>query len=107
MSHAVTLPPSFRLKDTNSNFHYTFDDLRGSKGTLIMFLSNQCPHVLHALPEILMIAADYRVQGLGIIAINSNQPFMNSGESPEMSSEFAFRNSIDFPYLLDDAKEAA
>jgi hypothetical protein len=32
---------------------------------------------------------------------------MNSGESPEMSSEFAFRNSIDFPYLLDDAKEAA
>ena len=101
---AIMQSPPFRLKDTNSNFHYAIDDLRGSKGTLIMFLSNTCPLVLHVLPEILMIAADYRVQGLGIIAINSCG---GPAESPQMMAEFAFRHSFDFPYLYDDSYEAA
>ena len=67
-----TAAPQFRLKDTNSNFYYSFEDLKGSKGTLVMFICNHCPYVIHALPEILMIANDYRVQGIGIIAISSN-----------------------------------
>jgi peroxiredoxin len=100
MPHAVTQPPTFRLKDTNSNFYYTFNDLKGSKGTLLMFLSANCPQVNHVIPEILMIAADYRVQGLGIIAIGSNH-------SSEVMTEFAFKYSFDFPFLHDEANEAA
>lgn len=101
------IPPAFRLKDTNSNFFYSFDDLRGNKGTLVMFICNHCPFVLHALPELLMIAADYRVQGLGIIAISSNDADKNPLDAPDMMAEFAFRNSFDFPYLYDQSQEVA
>ena len=66
------LAPQFRLRDANSNFYYSLEDLKGKKGTLVIFISNNCPHVLHALPEILMIAGDYKIQGIGIISINSN-----------------------------------
>lgn len=102
-----TKVPKFRLKDTNSNFHYSFDDLKGKMGTLVIFISNQCPHVTHVLPEILMIAGDYKVQGIGIIAISSNDVEKYPLDSPKMMTEFAFKNSFDFPYLFDENQEVA
>lgn len=99
--------PAFRLKDANSNFFYSFDDLRGSKGTLVVFISNNCPYVAHVLPEILMIAADYNVQGLGIIAISSNDINQSPEDAPEMMTEFGFRYSMDFPYLYDETQQVA
>jgi peroxiredoxin len=102
-----TLAPTFKLKDTNSNYNYSFEDLKGDKGTLVIFMCNHCPFVVHALPEIIMIANDYRVQGLGIIAISSNDIEKFPQDSPEMMTEFAFQNKIDFPYLFDENQEVA
>lgn len=102
-----TLAPSFRLKDTNSNYYYSFEELRGSKGTLVMFICNHCPFVHHVLEEVLMIANDYRVQGLGIIAISSNDATKYPQDGPEMMREFAFQNKIDFPYLYDESQDVA
>ena len=102
-----TKAPQFRLKDTNSNFHYSFQDLKGKKGTLVLFISNHCPYVIHTLPEILMISGDYKVQGLGIIAINSNDAVKQPQDSAEMMAEFAFKHSFDFAYLYDESQEVA
>lgn len=102
-----TPAPQFRLKDTNSNFHYSYQDLKGKMGTLVIFMSNHCSSVLHVLPEILMIAGDYKVQGIGIIAINSNSVEKSPLDRPEMMTEFAFKNSFDFPYLYDESQEVA
>jgi peroxiredoxin len=102
-----TPAPSFRLKDTNSNYHCSFEELKGSKGTLVMFICNHCPFVHHVLDEILMIANDYRVQGLGIIAISSNDAEKYPQDGPEMMREFAFKNRIDFPYLYDETQDVA
>ena len=99
--------PNFRLKDANSNYHYSFDDLKGSKGTLVVFLSNNCPFVDHVLPEVLMIAADYRVQGLGIISLCSDAAVADFDKGASSMTEFAFRHSFDFPYLHDSKQEAA
>lgn len=102
-----TLAPTFRLKDTNSNFRYSFEDLKGKMGTLVIFMCNHCPYVIHALPEILMIAGDYKVQGIGIIAISSNDIKKYPQDGPEMMTEFAFKNSFDFPYLYDESQDVA
>jgi len=102
-----TPAPSFRLRDTNSNYHYSFDELKGSKGTLVLFICNHCPFVHHVLEEILMIANDYRVQGLGIIAISSNDAEKYPQDGPEMMKEFAFQNKMDFPYLYDESQDVA
>lgn len=102
-----TLVPRFRLKDTNSNYHYSFEDLKGSKGTLVFFICNHCPFVLHVMEEIVMIANDYRVQGIGIIAISSNDAVQYPQDGPEQMSEFAFKKNMDFPYLYDENQEVA
>lgn len=102
-----TIAPGFKLKDTNSNNEYSFEDLKGSKGTLVIFICNHCPFVLHVIREIVMIANDYRVQGIGVIAISSNDIVKYPQDSPEMMTEFAFQNKIDFPYLFDESQEVA
>jgi peroxiredoxin len=102
-----TIAPDFHLKGTNSNNEYSFEDVKGSKGTLVIFICNHCPFVIHVLPEIIMIANDYRVQGLGLIAISSNDIEKYPEDSPELMTEFAFENKIDFPYLFDETQEVA
>lgn len=103
-----TIAPGFKLKDTNSNNEeYSFEDLKGSKGTLVVFICNHCPFVLHVIREIVMIANDYRVQGIGVITISSNDIVKYPQDSPEMMTEFAFQNKIDFPYLFDESQEVA
>ena len=102
-----TIAPDFNLKDTNSNYEYSFQDLKGTKGTLVIFMCNHCPFVLHVLDEIIMISNDYRVQGLGILAISSNDVKKYPQDSPEMMREFAFENKMDFPYLFDETQEVA
>lgn len=102
-----TTAPPFWLKDTNSNNHCNFQEIKGEKGTLIMFICNHCPFVHHVLDEILMIANDYRVQGIGIAAISSNDPEKYPQDGPDRMAQFAFENKIDFPYLFDETQEVA
>lgn len=104
-SHALPLntkAPSFFLKDTNSNYYFSFENIKGQKGTLIIFICNHCPFVHHAIEEIVMIANDYRVQGIGIAAISSNDSIKYPQDAPHLMTEFAFKNRIDFPYLYDE-----
>lgn len=54
-----------------------------------------------------MIANDYMVQGIGMAAISSNDPVKYPQDSPEKMAEFAFRYSLDFPYLFDETQEVA
>lgn len=102
-----TPAPAFRLKDTNSNYYYSYADLKGSKGTLVMFICNHCPFVLHVINEVLMIANDYRVHGIGVMAISSNDVAKYPQDGPEMMAEFAFHHKIDFPYLYDESQAVA
>jgi peroxiredoxin len=102
-----TIAPDFYLKDTNSNNTYSFEDLKGSKGTLVIFMCNHCPFVLHVINEIVMISHDYRVQGLGIIAISSNDIVKYPQDSPEFMADFALEHKFDFPYLFDETQEVA
>ncbi len=102
-----SLAPKFRLPATNFHDDYTFENIQGSHGTLVMFICNHCPFVLHVIDEIVMIANDYRVQGVGMVAISSNDAKAYPQDSPENMTEFAFNNSIDFPYLFDESQQVA
>lgn len=102
-----TIAPEFYLKDTNSNESFSFSDIKGEKGTLVIFICNHCPFVHHVLEEIVMIANDYRVQGIGITAISSNDVQNYPQDSPELMTEFAFENKFEFPYLYDETQEVA
>jgi peroxiredoxin len=102
-----TLAPNFYLKDTNSSEWFSFQDIKGEKGTLVVFICNHCPFVHHAIDEIVMIANDYRVQGIGIVAISSNDVVKFPQDAPGLMTEFAFQNKFEFPYLYDETQEVA
>lgn len=102
-----TVAPEFHLKDTNSSEWFSYSDLKGEKGTLVIFICNHCPFVRHVIEEIVMIANDYRVQGISIIAISSNDISQYPEDSPELMTEFAFENKMEFPYLYDETQEVA
>ncbi|UUC44340.1 thioredoxin family protein [Flavobacterium cerinum] len=103
-----TIAPEFYLKDTNSSdTFYSFSDLKGEKGTVVMFICNHCPFVHHVIEEVVRIANDYRVQGIGFIAISSNDVVNYPQDAPELMTEFAFENRFEFPYLYDETQQVA
>lgn len=108
MVHLQTIAPEFYLKDSNStNNYFSFSDTKGDKGTLVFFICNHCPFVHHVIGEVVRIANDYRVQGIGIVAISSNDVSNFPQDSPELMTEFAFKNNFEFPYLYDENQEIA
>jgi len=102
-----TKAPDFLLPATNFNTNFNFEDCKGKKGTLVIFICNHCPYVIHVIDEIVMIANDYRVQGIGVVAISSNDILNYPQDSPEKMADFALKNKIDFPYLYDASQEVA
>ncbi|MFT5964013.1 MAG: peroxiredoxin [Flavobacterium sp.] len=103
-----TKAPEFFLKDMKSGTaSFSFDDLKGDKGTLVMFICNHCPFVLHVIEEVVMIANDYRVQGLGVITISSNDAVNYPQDAAKLMTAFAFENNFEFPYLYDETQEVA
>ena len=102
-----TIAPDFNLKDTNSNEYKTFEDCKGEKGTVVIFICNHCPFVHHVMEEVIRVVNDYRVQGIGFVAISSNDIVKYPQDAPELMTEFAFENGFEFPYLFDETQEVA
>ena len=48
-----------------------------------------------------------RVQGIGIVAISSNDVVKYPQDSPEKMADFTLENKIEFPYLYDESQEVA
>ena len=72
-----------------------------------MFICNHCPFVHHVMEEVLKVVNDYRVQGIGFVAISSNDVVKYPQDAPELMTEFAFANGFEFPYLFDESQEIA
>ena len=102
-----TFAPEFYLKDTVSSNSYSFNELVGGRGTLVIFICNHCPFVLHVIDEIVKIAKEYKPQGIGIIAISSNDVTNYPQDAPELMTKFAQEHAFNFPYLYDETQKIA
>ncbi|WP_103071268.1 thioredoxin family protein [Aquimarina sediminis] len=102
-----TTAPDFTLIDTVTNNMVSLKDITGEKGTVVMFICNHCPFVIHVNEEISRIANDYRVQGFGFAAISSNDIENYPQDAPEEMWKTAQKNNYTFPYLFDETQEVA
>ncbi len=102
-----TKAPNFSLPDAVSGNTLSLQELKGEKGTIIMFICNHCPFVKHVNEELVRVANDYSVQGFSFIAINSNDVENYPEDSPENMYEVAFKLKYPFPYLFDETQEVA
>ncbi|OEK08880.1 alkyl hydroperoxide reductase [Flavivirga aquatica] len=102
-----TSAPQFSLLDTISNSILNLNDIKGNKGTVIMFICNHCPFVIHVNSEIVSIANTYTKKGISFIAISSNDAINYPQDSPENMTIHAKNESYPFPYLYDESQEIA
>jgi len=99
--------PEFTLPDTVSGKELSLSALKGEKATVIMFICNHCPYVIHVNPELAKLANEFTGQGVSFIAISSNDVASYPQDSPELMTEHAKKSGYTFPYLYDEAQEVA
>jgi peroxiredoxin len=102
-----TKAPEFSLPDTVSDKQLNFRNVEGPAGTVVMFICNHCPYVIHVNPEITRLANDYLPKGLGFVAISSNDVEKYPQDGPNEMKTFARQNGYTFPYLYDETQEVA
>ena len=97
---------AFKLKGVDEKM-YQFDDIKGSKGTLIMFICNHCPYVIAVLDRIIRDANELSEHGVGVVAICSNDSKTHPDDSYENMKIFSKKNIFSFPYLHDEDQSVA
>lgn len=99
--------PSFDLPDVISGKNLKYNDIKGKKGTLVMFICNHCPFVKHVIHELVNIGNEYMKKGIGMVAINSNDVINYPDDNPEKMKIFAAESGFPFPYLFDETQDVA
>jgi peroxiredoxin len=102
-----TVAPAFTLLDTVSGTQISFEDIKGEKGTVIYFICNHCPYVIHVNAQLVAVANDYRSQGIGFVAISANDAKQYPEDAPDKMSIVAKVLRYPFPYLYDETQEVA
>ena len=98
--------PDFKLINTINDELITSDTIFNKNGTIIMFICNHCPFVVHVLDEIISISEEY-FQDISFIAISSNDIVNYPEDSPKLMKKLAIDKQFNFPYLYDENQEVA
>lgn len=98
--------PEFELPATNGRV-LGLSDIRGPKGTLIMFICNHCPYVLAVRDRIIRDARELMAMGVGVVAISSNDADTYPLDSFENMRKVAEEENFPFPYLYDEDQSVA
>lgn len=101
-----TAAPDFALQDPGG-VTVRLPDFGVKPALLVAFICNHCPFVKHIQFEMAEFAAAYQPKGLGMVAINSNDPVSHPEDSPSRMAEEARRVGYAFPYLVDETQSVA
>lgn len=102
-----TNAPDFLLEDVVSGQSKSLSNVKGERGTLIMFICNHCPFVKHINDELVKLGNEFPPKGIALVAINSNDVVNYPEDSPEKMSEVARSLGYAFPYLYDETQQVA
>jgi peroxiredoxin len=96
----------FALKGVDGKT-YTLADVRGLKGTLVVFICNHCPYVKASIDRIVTEAKALREIGIGTIAIMPNDTATYREDSFDNMKAFAAKHDFTFPYVIDETQDVA
>jgi len=98
--------PHFELPATDGK-DYHFEDIKGPKGTLVVFICNHCPYVKAIAGRLAETAKTLQEEGIGVAAICSNDATTHPADSFDNMKAFAEEHGFSFPYLHDESQEVA
>lgn len=91
----------FTLPDASGAAH-ALASLRGSKGTVLIFIATQCPVSNGYNERMEKLAQDFKARGINVIGINAN-----STESVADVKDHAAKNNLTFTILKDNGNKVA
>jgi len=97
---------NFQLKSTNNKI-ISLNEIKGEKGTLIMFICNHCPYVKAVIKDIVEDTNNLNSLGIKSVAISSNDVKNYPEDSFDNMIKFSQENKFQFPYLIDETQEIA
>jgi len=97
---------NFTLLSTEKKM-LSLNDLRGEKGTLVMFICNHCPYVKAVIKDIVEDTNSFEKIGINSLAIMSNDTKNYPEDSFDNMDKFAKEHNFNFPYLIDKDQKIA
>ncbi|MEL6872108.1 MAG: thioredoxin family protein, partial [Pseudomonadota bacterium] len=83
------------------------DDAMGENGLVVAFICNHCPYVKAIADRLADDAKALQADGIGLVAINSNDPKIVPDDAPPNMIRFAEQHGFAFPYLIDADQKVA
>ena len=97
---------NFELKSTNNEV-IKLNDVKGTNGTLVIFICNHCPYVKAIIKDIVEDCKNLEKLGVKAVAICSNDTINYPEDSFENMIEIAKKHQFSFPYLFDETQNVA
>ncbi len=101
-----TAAPNFSLPNTDGKT-VSLGDYAGSKALLVIFMCNHCPYVKHVAEGLKSLSDDYLSQGVGVVAISSNDADKYPDDNPEAMAKEKADRGYAFEYLFDGDQSVA
>ncbi|MCF3933035.1 thioredoxin family protein [Acuticoccus sp. M5D2P5] len=98
--------PDFTLPATDGRT-VSRDDVMGEGGLVVAFICNHCPYVIAAARRMVDDAALLAREGVGFVAICSNDAERYPQDSFDRMKAFAEDHAFAFPYLHDESQAVA
>ena len=102
-----TPAPDFALLEPATGRTVALSNLDDSRGLLIAFICNHCPYVKHIQAGLVAFARDHAPQGIGMVAISSNDADNYPDDGPARMAEEVEAHGYCFPYLYDEDQSVA
>jgi len=102
-----TKAPDFQLLDTVLGEQRSLSELKSEQATVIAFICNHCPFVVHINTALVKLAKEYQAKGVQFIAVSSNSIKTHPQDGPEEMAKHAKAEQYPFPYLYDKTQEVA
>jgi peroxiredoxin len=96
----------FSLKDVSGKT-LSWDQVKGEKGTLVMFICNHCPYVKAVIDRLAEDCKKLQQNGIGCVAIMPNDTENYPDDSFENMQKFAKKHGFTFPYVIDETQQTA
>jgi peroxiredoxin len=102
-----TKAPAFHLTDVTTGDTISLESHAGEHATVIMFICNHCPYVIHIHQRLVEVANNYQPKGIRFMAISSNDVSHYPQDGPEQMKAIAKHWGFSFPYCYDETQEVA
>jgi thiol-disulfide isomerase/thioredoxin len=101
LNHGDTMPMVDYAMLNIDDQQVTLANITGPKGTVVAFWCNHCPYVKAYEDRFVALAADVIPQGIGVIAVNANDPEAYPEDNLANMKQRAAEKNYSFPYVVD------